>query len=511
LLATNRPTTNVYWQGTGNAVLSEKQNELLHRLQMIIQRDIFNDEELIKTLKYAERRYQKIPLAEDISFEQLGQIAEQLPDQKNVSIVTHFKRFYPHQSCACHLLGYLTRMDLETYGKMGLEKIFEDTLKGERGERQKTINSFGRNLAEIEIKKALSGHDISTTLDVQLQAIVEKVFPEDFSGTFLVMNPADGALLALLSRPSFDPTVFLEPLDHIQWLTLQEKQPFLNRAFNACYPPGSIFKLVTMSAALEHNYISQNSSWFCGGFLEFAKRQYWCANHNGHGWLTTEQALAHSCNIPFFEIAKRIPIDLLADYAHRFGLGEKTNIVFAEKEGLVPTSAWKKKVKGEKWWPGDTLSAVIGQSYLLVTPIQIARMISSIFTGYLVNPRVLLDEPVVQEPLRIKHETRKFLQQSMQSVVTSGTGQQVKRIKDIRIYAKTSTAQTSSLEKRDLGSSYLEHGWFVAYFVYQDHTPLTLVVLVENAGSSRVATDVAKKFLSEYKKCMDGQPTETVA
>jgi penicillin-binding protein 2 len=177
----------------------------------------------------------------------------------------------------------------------------------------------------------------------------------------------------------------------------------------------------------------------------------------------------------------------------------------------VPTSAWKKKVKGEKWWPGDTLSAVIGQSYLLVTPIQIARMISSIFTGYLVNPRVLLDEPVVQEPLRIKHETRKFLQQSMQSVVTSGTGQQVKRIKDIRIYAKTSTAQTSSLEKRDLGSSYLEHGWFVAYFVYQDHTPLTLVVLVENAGSSRVATDVAKKFLSEYKKCMDGQPTETVA
>ena len=310
--------------------------------------------------------------------------------------------------------------------------------------------------------------------------------------------------MALLSRPSFDPTVFLEPLDHAQWLLLQEKQPFLNRAFNACYQPGSIFKLVTTSAALEHNFIDPNNSWYCCGYVEFGQRQYGCANHNGHGWLTAEQSLAKSCNTMFFEIGKRISIDLLADYAHRFGLGRKTNMVFAEKEGLIPTSAWKKQVKHEKWWPGETLSAVIGQSYLLVTPIQVARMISAIFSGYLVYPRVLFEEPVIKEPLGIKQETRKFLQQSMLKVVESGgTGQQVGRLKNIKIYAKTSTAQTSSLDKRDLGNAYLEHGWFVAYFSYKDEKPMTLVILMENVGSARVATDVAKQFLFEYRKLVD--------
>lgn len=506
LLATNRPTTNIFWVGTGNNNLSKEQLAIISKLEAITNRPLLLDELFLAELKHTERRYQKLLIAGDIPFEQLGQIAEQLADQKNISIITHFKRFYPHASSACHLLGYLTKMDMETFGKMGLEKIFEDTLKGQRGEKLKTINSFGRNLAEVEVKKAMAGEDIKTTLNVELQDIVERVFPEGFSGTFIVMDPEDGGLLALLSRPSFDPTVFLEPLDHSQWLSLQDKQPFLNRAFNACYPPGSIFKLITMSAALEHKIIDPNNSWFCCGYVEFAQRQYWCANHNGHGWLTPEQSLAQSCNTLFFEVGKRISIDLLADYAHRFGLGQKTNIIFAEKEGLVPTAAWKKKVKKEKWWPGDTLSAVIGQSYLLVTPVQVARMISSIFTGYLVSPRVLMDEPIVKEPLAIKPETRKFLQQSMLKVVETGTGQQVRKVKNIKIYAKTSTAQTSSLEKRDLGSSYMEHAWFVAYFSYLNEKPMTLVILVENAGSSRFATEVAKNFLSEYKKLVDQRP-----
>ena len=153
---------------------------------------------------------------------------------------------------------------------------------------------------------------------------------------------------------------------------LAEKHPFLNRAFNACYPPGSLFKIVTLSAALENGYITPESYWFCNGLIEFAGREYHCSNKHGHGLLNTEQALAHSCNIMYFELAKRMNIDLLADYAHRYGLGLKTNVMFAEKEGLVPTNAWKRRVKKEKWWPGETLSAAIGQSYLLVTPLQIA-------------------------------------------------------------------------------------------------------------------------------------------
>lgn len=503
LLATNRPTTNIYWQGTGKSKLTDEQYDCLYLLEIILGRALADDAAFLDDLKVAERRNQKYLIASDIPFEQLSQISEQLSDKKNIAITTHFKRFYPYKSFASHLLGYLSRMDMQMFGKMGLEKMFEETLKGQQGQKLKTINSMGAHLNEVEIKKAADGTSIQTTLDIELQHIVEKVFPEDFVGTFLIMDPYDGGLLALLSRPNFDPALFLEPMQEQDWHTLQEKQPFLNRAFNACYPPGSIFKLVSISALLEQNFITTETCWFCRGYSEFAGRQYWCNNHNGHGTLNAEQSLIHSCNILFYETAKKLPIDLLADYAHRFGLGQKTNIIFSEKEGLIPSSAWKKRVKGEKWWPGETLSVSIGQSYLLVTPIQVARMISAIFTGQLVTPRILLDEPVECTPMQIKAETRKFLQQSMQKVVHQGTGQRVKQVKDIKIYAKTSTAQTSGMEKHDLGGEYLEHGWFVCYFYYKNEKPLTVVILVEHASTSRVASEIAKNFLSEYKKMID--------
>ena len=196
-------------------------------------------------------------------------------------------------------------------------------------------------------------------------------------------------------------------------------------------------------------------------------------------------------------------VDQIAHYARLFGLGEKTGIIFHEKEGLVPTSTWKLETKGERWWPGETLSVAIGQSFLAVTPIQIARMISSIFTASLTKPRILIDEPIQQQPLNLKPETLEFLQESMRAVVTKGTGHRVSHVKNIEIYAKTSTAQVSGLQKRNLDTSYLEHGWFVAYFRYKEYKPLTLVILIEHTGSSRVPTITAKNFLIAYKKVMD--------
>lgn len=504
LLATNRPTTNLFWEGSGKAKLTENQYATLQLLEVILGKSLLTNESLFEQIKYAERRYQKVLLGSDISFEQLSQITEQLPDNKNVFISTHFKRFYPFNSFASHVLGYLTRMDMEMSGKMGLEKVLEEELRGQHGEKLKTINSIGRNLSEIEVKKASAGKNIQTTIDIDIQNIVEKVFPSEFTGTFIVMDPQDGSILALLSRPHFDPALFLEPIQEEDWRSLQEKQPFLNRAFNACYPPGSIFKLITVSALMESGHICPESCWNCHGYSEFAGRQYWCNNRQGHGCLNVEQSLAHSCNIMFYEMGKKISIDMLTDYAHRFGLGKKTNVLFSEKEGLIPSSSWKKRVKGERWWPGETLSVSIGQSYLLVTPIQIARMISSIFTGQLVTPRILIEEPIQQEPLRISLETRKFLQQSMQKVVHQGTGQRVKTIKDIKIYAKTSTAQTSGMDKHDLGGEYLEHGWFVAYFSYKNERPLTLVILTEHSGTSRASTPIAADFIRAYKKLIDG-------
>jgi penicillin-binding protein 2 len=184
-------------------------------------------------------------------------------------------------------------------------------------------------------------------------------------------------------------------------------------------------------------------------------------------------------------------------------LGEKTNIIFPEKSGLVPSREWKMNSKGERWWPGETLSVTIGQSFSLATPIQVARMIGGIFTGNLVSPRLLVNEPFVITPLDIQPATISFLKKSMKMVVRHGTGRGVREIKDIKIYAKTSTAQTSDFSKRKLDQKYLEHGWFVGYFQYKNYTPLVMVLLVEHAGTAQVATKVAKNFLVEYKKYMD--------
>lgn len=505
MLATNRPMTGLYWQGTGNNKLTTQQYEALQILSSILEKPLTTDPALLETISFTEKKHKKIAIASDLTFEQLSKIEEQLPAHPNVLLTNSFKRFYPYDTFACHLLGYLGNIRTEPQGKMGLEKLFENDLKGEDGALLKKINSVGRHLAEVELKEALAGKTLRTTIDINIQDIVEQIFPEDMTGTFIVMDPSDGDLLALVSRPNFNPNTFVNPMTPQEWLKLQDHQPFLNRAFNSCYPPGSIFKLACVSAALETGLTSEHSTIFCPGYVTFCDRNYYCSCRHGHGTLTTSQAVAKSCNVLFFEIAKHIGIDTLALYAHKFGLGQKTNLSFPEQEGLVPSSAWKLRVKKERWWPGETLSASIGQSYLLVTPIQIARMISSIFTGYLTNPRILLDTEIERTPLDIEQSTLSFLRESMRSVVTRGTGLRINRIKNIEIYAKTSTAQTSNLEKRHMGATYLEHGWFVAYFKYLDHAPVTMVVMVENAGTSRVATNVAKNFLIEYKRLADSR------
>ena len=210
-----------------------------------------------------------------------------------------------------------------------------------------------------------------------------------------------------------------------------------------------------------------------------------------------KEAIAHSCNIPCFAIAQKMPIDTLARYAEKFGLGTKTNIIFNEKAGVVPSNKWKIKNKGERWWTGETLSASIGQSFLLATPIQMACMIGSVFTGYLVTPRIVEQTPIVTRPLDIQKKTIDFLREGMQSVVTTGTGIRIKRIKDLVIYAKTGTAQTCS--KTDDGKISDDHAWFVAHFQYGNHEPLVLVIILEHVGGSKHATRVAEQFLRRYK------------
>lgn len=498
LLATNRPIVAMYWQGSGNKQLTTEQESALHFIEMIAEQPID-----IPAALSAERLRKKIAIIEDLSGETLSRLAEQFPNHTNITFATTFKRFYPHGTIASHLLGYLC-VTYDEQGTMGLEKVLDQDLKGIPGELIRMINSTGKHLEEKQTKKALAGRDIITTIHLEKQYIAETIFPTDYAGALIVMNPQTGDIEALVSRPTFDPNIFLRPLHTDEWQKLQENKPFLNRAFNA-YPPASLFKLVTISAALEHNIISSYDTWNCTGSIRFGARNYHCNRHSGHGTLNLMEALAQSCNIPFFEIGKKISIDQLADYAHRFGLGMKTDSIFPEKQGLIPTTSWKQQVKGEAWWPGETLSAAIGQTFLLATPIQMARMVSAIFEEYLVKPRILINEPICKEKLTISQPTLDFLKQTMKMVTEEGTGQLL-NLKDFEIYAKTGTAQVSSLQQRRFHrdeKKYFEHAWLLAYIKYADNEPIVLVILLENAGSARLATQTAVKFVHQYRYLMD--------
>lgn len=508
LLATNRPITTVYWKGTGNRQLNDEQIGYLNQISPIVHCDLLALPHLA-AIKDAERFYKIIPIIQEISFEQLSRIMEQLQPNPNIHITNHLKRFYPHKQLGCHIIGYISNtLDYEPAGQMGLEKMLEPLLKGEPGQLLKTINSIGANLYQEEIKKALAGQDIVTTIDLHLQQLAEESFEQGYAGSLIIMDPRTGAVRVLVSRPSFDPELFLAPIGIDDWQALQLQRPFLNRAFNACYPPASLFKLVTLSAALENHLITPETTTYCRGFTNFRGRKYHCNNKLGHGVLTITQAVAQSCNPIFYEIGKKISIDTLAEYAHRFGLGKKTDVLFSESAGTVPSKEWKKTTKGEPWWPGETLSAVIGQSYLTVTPLQIACMIASIFHGYRVRPRVLENEVIVQEPLQLRRETRDFLKEAMKAVVDEGLAITLRKLKkNMNIYAKTGTAQVKSMnpDKEDEAREHLEHAWFAGYIQPYLHDPLVLVVLVEHAKSSKVATKIVKNFLIAYQNSISNQ------
>lgn len=521
VLASNRPVYNLYWQGGLAEKLSTYHIALLKKLETVVG-ETLSSEENLKILQEAERCASRILLKSDLSFDQLCQISEQCSNVASLVIENRFKRIYPYQSLASHVLGYLSRV--ENVGREGLESAVQNELEGQKGYRVHVINATGKMLEQRVSKQAIAGANIALTLDYELQAAAEAVFGADQLGAFILMDPETGAIRTLVSFPNFDPNIFLESITQEEW---QEKmivnRPLLDRATCAIYPPASLFKLVTFAAGLEEKVIDPHSVIDCQGHIMFCGRPYHCMRHTGHGPLIPRQALGVSCNIPCFTIAKKMKADKLAEYAGWFGLGKKTDFLLPEKSGLVPSSSWKKTVKNERWWGGETLSMSIGQSYLLVTPLQIIRMVASICTGYLVKPRILQSEEIKKENLKFRPETLKLLREGMKEAVNVGTVRILSLISGFDVHAKTGTAQTCSLDKEKHFKHQYEHAWVTGYFSYKGSKPLAMVALLENEGSSSVALQFVNKFLRKYRELKDpvfspvvpvevvGQPGEPAA
>lgn len=503
LLATNVPVFDLYWQGSGNPELSSSQYDFLTKVKSILGVDIISDEKEVE-IDSAERYSRQILIKKSLSDVELYKICEQCAESSNVFVARHFTRTYPNGTLASHVVGYLRGTD--SYGRVkglyGLEWKFQDNLQGEYGYIKHIVNATGKRLSSTESRSAIAGNNIKLTLDLTLQSIVEALFSPGQAGAFVIMDPENGDILAMHSYPNFDPNAFLGPISQQKW---QEQfcvdNPLLNRAIHATYPPASLFKLVTFIAGLEEKVIKQDSTFVCNGYTEFCGGRYNCLCRTGHGPLSARRALEVSCNIPCYEMAKKMSVDQFAAYATRLGLGQPTGFLFPDKKGIVPTSAWKQCVLGERWWGGETLSVSIGQSYLLVTPLQVARMVAGICSGYLVKPRILVDEEVVRSPLYISNETLAFLRDVMREVVLCGTARCLSWVRDFTASAKTGTAQTISLKRQKCGTKMqLEHAWLGGFFSYKGGKPLAIAVLVENCGSSRYAVQLVKNFFTIYKR-----------
>jgi penicillin-binding protein 2 len=504
LLATNRPSFDLYWNGSGRFRLSAVQKKFLKKAKSIVGTQII-DEAVERRVFRAERFSRNFLLKKEITQDELCKISEQCGESSNLLLDRHFKRVYPYGSLASHILGYIRGNEGDSLcGLYGLERKFQDDLQGEFGFVEHVINATGKKLFRTQSRPAISGNDIQLTLDLTMQSIAEILFSPGQAGAFIIMDPEDGSVRVMLSYPRFDPNMFLGSISEREWKEhFSFDSPLLNRAIHATYPPASIFKLVTFVAGFEEGIIDVDTEFTCKGYTIFGGRKYNCQRRWGHGIQTTKKAFGVSCNIPCYDIAQKITIDRLAAYAMRFGLGQSTNFLFRDKKGLVPTSYWKQAYLRERWWSGETLSVSIGQSFLLVTPLQVVRMVASICSGYLVKPRILVNEEVERYPLYVSEGTLDFLRDVMKEVVQSGTARWLKDFTDFSIWAKTGTAQIISLQKQMRGAKkQLEHAWFASFFSYKNEKPLAMAVLVENAGSSRPALKIAKNFFTIYKQVL---------
>ena len=385
----------------------------------------------------------------------------------------------------------------------------------------------GRELKVLRKFSPKTGNSLVLTLDNRVQSKLETLMDEvlrgnSVKGSAVVMKVHSGEIIAIVSKPSFNPNFFATGISRKQWngLVLDEKNPLQNRTIDGQYPPASTYKVVTAYAALSEKIIKPESTIFCPGHFRLGKRNYRCWKKRGHGNMNLHDALVQSCDVYFYTLGHRLGINNLAKYATKLGLGELTGIELkGEKSGLVPSKQWKKKFKNEPWYPGETISASIGQGYNLVTPLQSARMISTIASGgFLVRPYLvkriensdgkLIQEffPEVRRNIDIDPEVLKHLKEGLRGVVHEayGTGHRA-RLKNVIVSGKTGTAQVVGMKdseeidpEEEIPYSHRDHAWFVAFAPYEKPEVAVSVIIEHGGHGGATAAPIAGKILKTY-------------
>lgn len=487
----------------------DQRDQVVQRLAQLL--DIPGDEIQQRIESAGYESTQSIAIARGLSPAQTTALAEYAPELPGVRVEAEAIRSYPNGDLAAHVIGYTGEIDEEEYdqliadgadyrlgdiiGKMGSEKSFESLLRGVWGGQQVEVDSAGNVLSIMGEKPPESGQNIRLTLDLELQKVAEKALGEKI-GAIVAMDPKDGAILAMVSRPTFDPNIFSTRITQAQWEQLNSRgNPFLNRALQA-YPPASTFKIITTTAGIESGTFAADTvlptypNINAGGIL------FWDWNNAGFGPLGFAGALQWSSDTFFYQVGMRMGHEPLIEWMRKYGLGAKTGIelVTEESPGLVPDAAWKNEVFEEEWYLGDTINMTIGQGYMQVTPLQTAVMFAvAANDGYLVTPHLLLDGAESKQwktSLEMQPGTVNVIQQGLRLVVTSGTGTRLNVPTIPNAAGKSGTAEAPPYEN---------HTWFGAYAPFEK--PEILVVAFgehSGGGGGSFAAPMVQQVMEAY-------------
>ncbi len=464
-------------------------------------------------------RFNPIPVQRNVSFEIVSRVEEHLLELPGVIVQMTPGRMYGMGTLASHVLGYVSEisrteldgLDEQGYrsgdiiGKLGVEKAFERHLRGQNGMEFMEVNARGEELGPLPGMPVLlpeTGKNVYLTLDTRIQSVAEEAIPDSLAGALVALDPTTGAVIAIVSRPGYDPNLFTERIPQETWDALRDHplRPLLDRTRDGQYPPASTMKIVTASAALEERMVTPAMTFRpCNRGYQFGNRWAGCWAP-GHGAMPFLDAMTHSCDVYFYQVGNLIGLDRWGRYARGFGFGSPTGFDAGdEQRGLVPDAEFYDPARNRAWTPGKMLNLAIGQGELLVTPLQMAMMVAAVANGGTLYRPYLLDrvesaegeiletgEPEIRDLLPVSPETMRLIQDAMINVVNQGTGRSV-RLPYAQVAGKTGTAENPHG---------LDHSWFIGY-APADSPRIAVAAIMENAPSGS-AVPVVRRVIDAY-------------
>ena len=475
-----------------------------------------------------------VTVRENLNWENVARIEVNAPDLPGVEIDEGQSRHYPFGKDTSHVLGYvapvsegeitgdpLLKLPGFRIGKDGIEKFYDLSLRGDGGNSQVEVDALGRVIRELSRKEVLPGEEVTLTIDMELQKLVSRRLVGE-SAAAVVIDVHAGDILALASTPGFDPNAFNKGLSENEWQALlsNPRAPLTNKVISGRFSPGSTFKMVVALAALEKGVITPESSLFCSGSIKLGNAEFHCWRKGGHGTVQLSKGIIQSCDVYFYELAKRTGIDHIAKMARRLGLGRKLGLDLpSEQAGLIPTRDWKLETYGIPWQQGETLIAGIGQGYILATPLQLAVMTARLVNGGIgVKPRLTAAEgesgdTLPRNDLGLLPEHLRLVREAMVSVVNSPMGTAFKaRIKEpgFEMGGKTGTVQVRRITKAERETGILkneklpfnqrDHAMFVGFAPASAPRYVVAVVIEHGGGGSKVAAPIARDILLEAQR-----------